>query len=188
MQTIRIEAEKKRLLTTYNLALSGWRTSLTLLAEIRERKLKPDFGLFEGMMVGVCALYGRPFKRASGLVRLDKLATFGGNINEAHLTAVHDAAIEARDLVLAHQDVAKWPGLLENVPDARPIDETIVTVLPGKLGIESGMMLPQGNLHELLPGLLEFQIGRLDRLRFNLVMSSLPPDFIIPAEFKIEAL
>lgn len=188
METIRIAPEQKMKLTSYNLALAGWRTSLELLTEIRTRGLKPSFGMFEGLMVGACTLYARPFKRAKGLVRLDDLASFTGQRDEAYFSSVHQAALEARDLVLAHQDVAKWYQLLKDVPGARRPDEATVTVLAGNLGIEAGMLLPQGNLHELLPDLIAFQIRRLEGLRFNLVAGILPPSFFTPAQFRIEAI
>jgi hypothetical protein len=188
MQIVRVEAEKKKKLTSYNLAISGWRTALELLVEVNNRKLQPGFGMYEGLMVGACALYGRPFKRAKGLIRLDELASFRGLPDETRHSELHQAALDARDLVLAHQDVARWPDLQNGIPNVRPIDEMIVTVLPGHLGIESGMMLPQGNLHELLPELIELQIRRLDKLRFNLVFSTLPSSFTTPAKFKIEAI
>jgi hypothetical protein len=186
MQTIIVSADTKRRLTSLNLAHSGWRSAQEVLAEIHVRKLKPDFGLFEGLMTAACVLYARPFKKAKGIVPLVELANFNDYERGPQLLEVHRAAIDARDTVLAHQDVKKWPALVKGVPGARPVDELIVTFSGGPFAIESGGLLPPENLHELLPDLISLQLKRVDSLRFGLITGVLPPSFELPAKFSIE--
>jgi hypothetical protein len=186
MQLIHIDPDLKKKLTSLNFALGGWRTARELLAEIQRRQLTPDFGMFEGLMVGACVLYVRPFKKARGLVPLAELESFSDQKDEHYFAGVHQAALDARDCVLAHQDVSKWPTLLNGVHVARAPDEIFLTVLPDlQMTIECGTLLPQGNLHELLPELVELQIRRVDNLRLNLVAGLLPPRFPLPARIQI---
>ena len=138
-------------------------------------------------MTGACVLYARPFKKAKGIVPLVELECFDDYSTGSQLLEVHMAAIEARDTVLAHQDVKKWPALLKDVPGARPVDEAIVTFSQGPFAIESGGLLPPENLHELLPELIALQLRRVDSLRFGLITGVLPPSFELPAQFRIEA-
>lgn len=187
MQTIKVSPDTKRRLTSLNLAHSGWRSAQDVLSDIHARELKPDFGLFEGLMTAACVLYARPFKKAKGIIPLLELECFDDYSNGQHLLEVHKAAIEARDTVLAHQDVRKWPELLKGVPGARPVDEAIITFSGGPFTIESGGLLPQENLHDFLPELIALQIKRVDSLRFGLNTGVLPRSFELPAKFSIEA-
>lgn len=187
MQTIKVPPDTKRRLTSLNLAHSGWRSAQDVLGDIHARQLKPAFGLFEGLMTAACVLYARPFKKAKGIIPLVELECFEDYARGPELLEVHKAAIEARDTVLAHQDVKKWPTLLKDVPGARPVDEAIVTFSGGPFSIESGGLLPPENLHELLPDLIALQLRRVDSMRFGLVAGILPPSFELPAAFSIEA-
>lgn len=184
MRTIHIGAEKKKLLTSYNLAHKGWKTVLDLLLEIKQRNLQPSTGAFEGLMVAVTVLYGRPFKSASGLTKLKEFASFDEYPNKAQLGILHKTALDARDWILAHQDVSRWPDLQQTSSDSKAIDKTYVTILDdGILGVEAGMLLPPGKLHLLMPDLLTVQIRRVEDQRIKLITACLPPNIVPPERF-----
>jgi hypothetical protein len=185
--TLFISVEAKRRIQSITHALHGWVAAKELLQEIERKKLVPSHGLFEGLMVGACVLYGRPFKKAGGLVRLDDFASFTELPNAKYWSEVHQATIDARDMVLAHQDVKRWAALPRGPKGVTPPDELRLTFAPDGIRIDNVGLLPQANLHELLLHLINIQIERAERLRIDSITSSFPPGSVSMSTYRIEA-
>jgi hypothetical protein len=188
MEALQVPAGIKSKLLSLSHAINGWEAASQLLLEIKRRQLEPSHGMFEGLMAGACVFYGRPFKKANGLVRLDELATFEGSRNAQQWKEIHRAALDARDIVLAHQDVGKWAALPRRPIVVTPPDEITITFAPDGIRFENASLLPPANLHELLPLLINFQTRRADGLRFQIVAKYWPPGSVSLTTYRIEAV
>lgn len=185
IQVLQVDDDVKRKLTSLNLAIDGWEAAEAILRERARQELQPGGRLYDGMMVGACVLYGRPFKRAHGLVRLSELSRFDGLADATVLAEIHEAAVEARDMVLADQNLVVGVESAEGGESPPSPEETIVTVGDSGLTVESGGLCPPEDLHDLLPLLLKSQLARARSMRLQLMSAILPPLFSEPVQFKI---
>lgn len=183
--TIELPQLAHRRLVSLNLAYGGWETALQMLREIRDRKLLPSFGLFEGLMTAACVLYGRPFKAANGLVKLTEMEDFSEFDDGTELRQIHAMALDSRDKVLAHPDFERWEAMPATSHSNLAIGEIHVHLESGRTSFESVALLPPGNLHELMPRLLCAQIERVNRLRLLEVMYALPEFPQSPMDLRI---
>jgi hypothetical protein len=136
------------------------------------RDLVPNYGRYEVIMTGVCTLYWRPFGGRKK-TRIPELEKFDGDEIGGLMKSIHDSVDEARNQVLAHQQIDGWDAKLKHVVDALPATEVVVRVRP-HLGVEYPTLLPPANLHDLMPRLVAFQMRRAESLRLQLLHHLIP--------------
>ena len=187
METIKVPPEKKIELLTLCMARDSWNHTREALRSLQALGATPDHAMYDILLTAACVLYIRPFEKSHGLERLHAYAKFD-DLDEADtLRKTHKIVDDARNQLMAHQQVSGWTKLLKGVSGALPGDRLVIRMGAGPMSYEvSAPTLEPGFIQHFMR-LAAVQEGRANEALFNAAMPVLPSLIEDRKEFQIEA-